>query len=444
MRVIEEREVFLCPFCGAPFREFIPAGVTQVKCRYCGAIILVPPRLGGPVQRCPNHPDVLAVGLCTSCGRSYCARCLHIMRVTEKTSGQLLYSYICPSCLEEINAKRVRNYRVWGLLYLAFGFFLLLFLGFKSEEAAGLLVCSFICWVFGVGFLGYSEYRRRYPWEAPETVYERNLRKQALQKMDVEEVYREILKSPEFWSRERLERKIKGYMLERGLSRDEAIREVALEVGLPKPPPKPPSPEEIVAAERRARFYGKITRVAALFLGVATVLGIAGAVYTHGVEIGTAECNWDALGPVSPGIHVMITPSDPRTMNKRGFGRYFVNQGSSDNFVSLVICGGGLCDIEFKGATFHPFMKKIKVKVTFYTCGRCHSFLFGGSACGEPHRETVTVFLGKLPPGSYHVVVDIYYGGAVYWVEFNGEWYRQTESGTSGGRETLHAFFTIY
>ncbi|MEM3697801.1 MAG: hypothetical protein QXQ94_09945, partial [Candidatus Bathyarchaeia archaeon] len=49
----ETTEAFLCPFCGAPYKELIPAGVVQVKCTYCGATVLVPPRLGGLTQRCP-------------------------------------------------------------------------------------------------------------------------------------------------------------------------------------------------------------------------------------------------------------------------------------------------------------------------------------------------------------------------------------------------------
>lgn len=134
------------------------------------------------------------------------------------------------------------------------------------------------------------------------------------------------MKSSEFWSKEHLERKVREHMHDRGLRREEAIREITLEVGLPKPPPKPPSPEEIAAGERRTRTYGKVRRMATLLLIVATIIGIAGAVYGHGVEIGTAQCNWKALGSVSPGVHVMITPIYPMELNKIGLSSYFANQ----------------------------------------------------------------------------------------------------------------------
>jgi DNA-directed RNA polymerase subunit RPC12/RpoP len=52
-------EAFLCPFCGAPYRELIPVGTVQVECRYCGGTVLVPPRLGESIRRCPNHPESL-------------------------------------------------------------------------------------------------------------------------------------------------------------------------------------------------------------------------------------------------------------------------------------------------------------------------------------------------------------------------------------------------
>lgn len=88
-------EAFTCPFCGAPYRTLIPAGGVQVKCQYCGGNVLVPPRLGGELQRCPNHPDVLAIGLCNECGKSYCDRCLYIYGVR---GGKL---HLCSECYDE-------------------------------------------------------------------------------------------------------------------------------------------------------------------------------------------------------------------------------------------------------------------------------------------------------------------------------------------------------
>ncbi|MGQ9530699.1 MAG: hypothetical protein ACUVQX_05165 [Candidatus Bathycorpusculaceae bacterium] len=63
-----------------------------MKCNYCGATVLVPPRLRGLVQRCPNHPDILAIGLCNDCNKSYCDNCLYIY---EGGDGKL---HLCAQC----------------------------------------------------------------------------------------------------------------------------------------------------------------------------------------------------------------------------------------------------------------------------------------------------------------------------------------------------------
>ena len=124
-----KHEAFLCPFCGAPFREPIPASVVQVKCRYCGATALVPSTLGVPVQCCPNHPEALAIGLCGDCGKSYCDRCLHILKTFDQQSSQFVHYYICRSCLEKRNAKAVKKTEIAhkvGYVILFSGFLVLL------------------------------------------------------------------------------------------------------------------------------------------------------------------------------------------------------------------------------------------------------------------------------------------------------------------------------
>ncbi len=105
---MSDKEAFTCPFCGAPYRTLIPAGAVQVNCAFCKSIILVPPRLGGTVQRCPNHPDVLAVGLCNDCGKSYCDRCLYIHKVEQ---GVL---HLCSVCYK----RRQGNPIVWRMILL--------------------------------------------------------------------------------------------------------------------------------------------------------------------------------------------------------------------------------------------------------------------------------------------------------------------------------------
>ncbi|MEM3551977.1 MAG: hypothetical protein QXN87_04245 [Candidatus Bathyarchaeia archaeon] len=107
-----------CPFCGAPYRAVIPADTLQVICSYCGAIILVPPSLGGEVRQCPNHPETLAVGLCNDCGQSYCIRCLYVVDVR---GGKM---HVCAKCYENR-----RGMKTFGLI-VPLAFSLILFISF--------------------------------------------------------------------------------------------------------------------------------------------------------------------------------------------------------------------------------------------------------------------------------------------------------------------------
>jgi hypothetical protein len=121
-------EAVVCPFCGAPYRDVIPAGTIQVKCKYCGVTILVPPHLGGIVRQCPNHPDTLAVGLCNDCGQSYCTRCLYIVNVD---GGKL---HVCAKCYEARNSMK----SIWALVLLALSIIFLTSIPFilASPQAA--------------------------------------------------------------------------------------------------------------------------------------------------------------------------------------------------------------------------------------------------------------------------------------------------------------------
>ncbi|RDE14393.1 MAG: hypothetical protein C4K47_04385 [Candidatus Thorarchaeota archaeon] len=88
-----EREAFVCPFCGAPQKGELPSSATQVKCSYCGGMIVVPRRLTGLTQRCPNHSDALTTGFCTRCGQAFCGRCLYVF---QRLGGAK--EYLCPRC----------------------------------------------------------------------------------------------------------------------------------------------------------------------------------------------------------------------------------------------------------------------------------------------------------------------------------------------------------
>jgi hypothetical protein len=72
-----ERQALTCPVRGAPHRQTVPSDVAQVRCRYCGAAIIVP----ASAPRCPNHPDILATAVCNDCGGDFCRDCLTAFEV---------------------------------------------------------------------------------------------------------------------------------------------------------------------------------------------------------------------------------------------------------------------------------------------------------------------------------------------------------------------------
>jgi len=99
---------FLCPICGAPIREMILDGATQLKCRYCGGTVLIPSSYEssyhtlGVVKKCANHLNTPSVDTCQSCGRAFCSRCLHIVFGLEGRQ------YYCPECvIEKLGERRV-------------------------------------------------------------------------------------------------------------------------------------------------------------------------------------------------------------------------------------------------------------------------------------------------------------------------------------------------
>jgi hypothetical protein len=105
-----KEEAFTCPMCGAPYNALIPSGVVQVKCNYCGANLVVPPHLGGAVQQCPNHPDMLAVGICNDCGQSFCDRCLYTFGVRDGTL------YLCSKCYKRRSSSALVGYVIAGAI----------------------------------------------------------------------------------------------------------------------------------------------------------------------------------------------------------------------------------------------------------------------------------------------------------------------------------------
>lgn len=145
----EEKEPFLCPFCGAPQRTIVPSGTVQVKCQYCGGVILVPPWLSGKTLRCGNHPERLSVGICNDCGRNFCGECLHIYHLKTRDTKATLY--LDRSCLRKRYADKASKI-VWsGILLLGYGIF---------SAIVSLMIGIFFI-LFGVGVITYGIFKKR-------------------------------------------------------------------------------------------------------------------------------------------------------------------------------------------------------------------------------------------------------------------------------------------
>jgi hypothetical protein len=114
-----ETEPVKCPFCGAPYRDVVPANVVQVKCKYCGGVFHVPAAFGAEVARCVNHPEKVAVGLCNDCGQNFCGTCLHAYQLTTRTDSTTLY--LCPDCLKARYGHNLRTYSYLGAFFILVG-----------------------------------------------------------------------------------------------------------------------------------------------------------------------------------------------------------------------------------------------------------------------------------------------------------------------------------
>lgn len=132
-----ENETLTCPYCGAPYRDTIPSGTVQVKCKYCGGKILVPTFFGGVIQRCLNHSDVLAVGLCNDCGRSYCESCLSLESVENGTL------FLCPACRTRREGERTMHLLLFGLFVFLIGIFFVFLVPTLQDIIFGLLLFAF-------------------------------------------------------------------------------------------------------------------------------------------------------------------------------------------------------------------------------------------------------------------------------------------------------------
>lgn len=226
-----ESETLMCPHCGAPYRGIVPSGVVQVKCTYCGAAILVPVYFGGAVNRCPNHPNVVATGLCNDCGRSYCEDCLSLFRVEN---GAL---HLCPRCYEARQYQRTFGALIFGVLVFFFGLFFVFLLPGPEGILGGLIFIGFLA----IPFLTWGLYRSSNPSRGPTLA---EMRQETHLGMNVQTDSEEVPPSSLYdkllnenlraydprLAYDMLERRISYYTLS-GMSRKEAVKKLAEEEG---------------------------------------------------------------------------------------------------------------------------------------------------------------------------------------------------------------------
>lgn len=223
-----------CPFCGAPYKDVISTNVAQVKCEYCGGIFPISPSFKGVVPRCPNHPETFATGLCNDCGEHFYTQCLQIYNLTTDSAKATLY--LCPECLRIRELKKANGWIYLGVLFLIFGFFVLL-----VNPIAAILVILFT----SVLPIVYGIYKRGSILEESsensggETVLTRKVEVSgSTQDVDTDTLYSKMLSKYAtrlgvLNAKELLDNEIYAYV-RCGLDYEEAVRRVALNKGIIK------------------------------------------------------------------------------------------------------------------------------------------------------------------------------------------------------------------
>ena len=220
----EGKRLFTCTFCGAPQRMIISPGTVQVKCQYCGGLILVPPWMGGRTLRCVNHPEKLAVGICNDCGRNFCPECLRVYRLETGDANATLY--LDTACLRKRYAGKASK-GIWaGILLLAYGI-----LSAFVSVGFGVLFIIFSC-----GIIAYFVLKRRE--EPTELTFDKVLMERERieadstleESVDAQKLYDELLTHYVYRCGPRtgtvfLREEIRGY-LRQGISFTEAVKRI--------------------------------------------------------------------------------------------------------------------------------------------------------------------------------------------------------------------------
>lgn len=214
-----ERQALTCPVCGAPHRRTVPSDVAQVRCRYCGATIIVPTN----APRCPNHPDHLATAVCNDCGSSFCRDCLTPFEVGGDGERGILQ--LCSNCFSQRRSGRAEQMILVGIACLIFG--VLFMLGDPTWGILFIVVLAVPIIVYGVHLARSSQTAGGFLFES--TALERQKLDQAPQLL-YQDTLGEFVKSFGVVRGTLMhENRIKAYMKD-GLSKEEAIRQLAEDI----------------------------------------------------------------------------------------------------------------------------------------------------------------------------------------------------------------------
>lgn len=227
-------EMVICPFCGGVYRESISLGTVQVKCKYCGGTILVPPHIGGETWRCPNHPDILAVGLCNDCGGRYCDTCLNYYSLEHGTL------HLCPACFKARKSRDASGALWIGVMLVLFG---LLFSATARNATEALAFGVLFFGLLATPLFAWGIYRMRHlptglsVKENRESIERSREIQESLGGHSTYELYNVLLGDYIHALGNRafnaLEREIDAYT-HVGLSRSEAVRKLAEQRGYPE------------------------------------------------------------------------------------------------------------------------------------------------------------------------------------------------------------------
>lgn len=197
---------------------------------------MVPTFFSGAIQRCTNHPETLAVGLCNDCGQSYCDNCLS----RQKIEGGTLF--LCPACRSKREDRTTISILSTGLFVFIMGMIFALAIPAPQNIAVGAFLFVFLA----SPFLIWGVYRIITPPRADtlKIIGEREkqeelaakLRAVTVEKASPSLVYDRLLNKylriydPKV-AYDALERRIQLYHLS-GMSRSEAVMKIAEEEGL--------------------------------------------------------------------------------------------------------------------------------------------------------------------------------------------------------------------